>query len=319
MNIKTLLGRAAKVVVGSLLLFTSVSHAQTALYISDGNGHITTLTGLGTSGGTFTFPSGGGSVLTNVGSGTLSLGGDFSTSGTYPITLTGSSPSSSLTLPTGPGMLMLNPMTTAGDIIYGGAAGAATRLAGSGTNGYVLTYNTTSGAPEWDAAASSLSGLTPNGAVYAATSSTVASTAASTVAGQFLQTTTAGAVPTWATSLGVANGGTGLTTINTGDILYGSASNTLLNLTIGSSNQVLTVVSGDSPDGTNVPSGFSNPMTTKGDMIYEDATHSSLLRTCGFQHYRGCADGWRQRLARVGCSFNGGRVWLRVYLQRTLR
>lgn len=44
-----------------------------------------------------------------------------------------------------------NPMTTAGDIVYGGAAGVATRLAGSATNGHVLTYNTTTNAPQWSA------------------------------------------------------------------------------------------------------------------------------------------------------------------------
>lgn len=41
---------------------------------------------------------------------------------------------------------MTNPMTTAGDIIYGGVAGAATRLAAA-TDGWVLTL--VSGAPAW--------------------------------------------------------------------------------------------------------------------------------------------------------------------------
>jgi len=44
-----------------------------------------------------------------------------------------------------------NPMTTAGDIIYGGASGVATRLAGSGTNGWVLTYDTATNTPKWAA------------------------------------------------------------------------------------------------------------------------------------------------------------------------
>lgn len=42
-----------------------------------------------------------------------------------------------------------NPMTTAGDIIYGGASGTPTRLA-AGTDGYVLTL--ASGVPSWAAA-----------------------------------------------------------------------------------------------------------------------------------------------------------------------
>jgi hypothetical protein len=43
-----------------------------------------------------------------------------------------------------------NPMTTAGDIIYGGASGVATRLAG-GTSTYVLTSNGATSAPSWQA------------------------------------------------------------------------------------------------------------------------------------------------------------------------
>lgn len=45
-----------------------------------------------------------------------------------------------------------NPMTTAGDIIYGGASGTPTRLAG-GTSAYVLTSNGATSAPSWQAAA----------------------------------------------------------------------------------------------------------------------------------------------------------------------
>lgn len=47
--------------------------------------------------------------------------------------------------------LMNNPMTTAGDVIYGGASGAPTRLA-VGTAGQVLTVNAGATAPEWAAA-----------------------------------------------------------------------------------------------------------------------------------------------------------------------
>jgi hypothetical protein len=51
--------------------------------------------------------------------------------------------------PSGTGMS--NPMTTAGDIIYGGSSGTPTRLAGS-TSGYVLTSNGATSAPSWQAA-----------------------------------------------------------------------------------------------------------------------------------------------------------------------
>jgi hypothetical protein len=42
-----------------------------------------------------------------------------------------------------------NPMTTAGDIIYGGATGTPTRLPGSTENAYVLKYNTATNIPYW--------------------------------------------------------------------------------------------------------------------------------------------------------------------------
>src|SRR5688572_21210434 len=48
--------------------------------------------------------------------------------------------------------LMNNPMTTAGDVIYGGASGAPSRLA-VGTAGQVLKVNAGATAPEWGAAA----------------------------------------------------------------------------------------------------------------------------------------------------------------------
>src|SRR5574338_1635977 len=50
--------------------------------------------------------------------------------------------------------LMSNPMTTAGDVIYGGASGAPTRLA-IGTAGQVLKVNAGETAVEWGAGSSS--------------------------------------------------------------------------------------------------------------------------------------------------------------------
>lgn len=52
-----------------------------------------------------------------------------------------------LTLPTS-GTLMANPMTTGGDVIYGGASGLPTRLA-NGSNGQVLTSAGGTSAPTW--------------------------------------------------------------------------------------------------------------------------------------------------------------------------
>ena len=57
------------------------------------------------------------------------------------------------TLPAATGTLVANPLTTLGDILYGGASGAPTRLAGNATNGvYFLRENVTASAsvaPDW--------------------------------------------------------------------------------------------------------------------------------------------------------------------------
>jgi hypothetical protein len=83
-----------------------------------------------------TFYIGSQAIAINAGTGTITaLPGVTSVNGT--------------TIPSSAGTLMANPMTTAGDIIYGGTSGTPTRLAGSGTNGWVLTYNTSTNAPVW--------------------------------------------------------------------------------------------------------------------------------------------------------------------------
>lgn len=58
----------------------------------------------------------------------------------------------------------LSPMTTGGDLIYGGASGVATRLA-NGTSGQLLQSNGTTAAPTW-VAAPSTSPLTTKGDLY---------------------------------------------------------------------------------------------------------------------------------------------------------
>jgi hypothetical protein len=60
---------------------------------------------------------------------------------------------------------------------------------------------------------------------------------------------------TWnATAIGTTKGGTGLTSYTTGDVVYASASNTLSNLAVGTSGQILTVNAG-------VPSWQDAPIT----------------------------------------------------------
>ncbi len=69
-----------------------------------------------------------------------------------------------------------NPMTTGGDIIYGGASGVATRLP-NGSSGQVLQSQGTTVAPQWATLTPAFTGLTADGFMYASNTTTIASTA----------------------------------------------------------------------------------------------------------------------------------------------
>ena len=86
----------------------------------------------------------------------------------------------------------LSPMTTAGDIIYGGTSGAGTRL-GVGSAGQVLTVNSGATAPQW----TTLSGVS-------------VTTFSGGTTGLLPSSATSGAI-TLSGTLNVANGGTGVT------------------------------------------------------------------------------------------------------------
>jgi hypothetical protein len=77
----------------------------------------------------------------------LTLSG--TTSGTTAIVATAVAGTTTFTLPAVTGTAALNPMTTGGDIIYGGASGVETRLANGSAN-QVLTSNGTTLAPTWE-------------------------------------------------------------------------------------------------------------------------------------------------------------------------
>jgi hypothetical protein len=106
-----------------------------------------TLSGVQTVTGAKTFGAAG-----NVGK--LILAG--STSGTSILNAAAIAGSTTLTLPGTTGTIALNPMTTGGDLIYGGASGVETRLA-NGTNGQVLTSSGGTAAPTWTTPAASAS------------------------------------------------------------------------------------------------------------------------------------------------------------------
>lgn len=88
----------------------------------------------------------GATITTTTGTITLANGSTLVTSGANSITFT-STGATNVTLPTS-GTLMANPMTTGGDVIYGGASGAPTRLA-NGSNGQFLTSSGGTSAPTW--------------------------------------------------------------------------------------------------------------------------------------------------------------------------
>lgn len=117
-----------------------------------------------------------------IGGNAVALGGAFTLSGAYPFTgtVTGST---SVTFPTS-GTLLANPMTTLGDIIYGGASGAATRLAGNTSSTPQFYTSTGTGSA---ATAPTLTSSTGTGSVVLSASPT-------------LTGTVSGAAASWSTS-----------------------------------------------------------------------------------------------------------------------
>ncbi len=165
-------GRAMRV-AAAFLLFTAISQAQvrqTKLFLDDGFGNFSTLSGP-SGGGSFSFPLGGGTLITTGNSGAITsvgsissgvwegtpIGAGFGGTGlaTYtPYALIAGGTTSTGTLQqvsglgsatqvltsNGPNQLpswqtaasgLSNPMTLLGDVIYGGASGTPTELVGN--------------------------------------------------------------------------------------------------------------------------------------------------------------------------------------------
>jgi uncharacterized protein GlcG (DUF336 family) len=115
-------------------------------YISNGGGANPSFQQLNVGGAGITgvmLGANGGTGINN-GSLTITLGGDLTLSGAFNLTLTQTA-NTNVTLPTSGTLCstttcISNPMTTLGDVIYGAASGAPTRLAGPTTAGtYVFT------------------------------------------------------------------------------------------------------------------------------------------------------------------------------------
>ena len=154
--------------ISALTLFTSYSTADEVeiLDVSDTTfastgtnkripfSTLLTMAGVATAAGVTTV-AGGGTGLTAVGSADQLLGVAHTGGALEYKTLTAGSnvtitpAAGSITIAsTGGGGGMSNPMTTAGDTIYGGASGTPERLA-IGTTGQVLTVNSGATAPTW--------------------------------------------------------------------------------------------------------------------------------------------------------------------------
>jgi hypothetical protein len=163
--------------------------------------------------------SGTASIVTSFSTGTTGLSpsgastGAITLAGTLVIANGGTGQTTALA-----GFNALSPMTTAGDIIYGGASGSGTRLA-IGTASQILTVNSGATAPQWTTlsgvAVTTLSfgttGLTPN----------TASSGALTVSG----------------TLVVGNGGTGVATLT--GLAYGNGTSAF---TAATAAQVVAVI-----------------------------------------------------------------------------
>jgi hypothetical protein len=113
----------------------------------------------------------------------------------------------------------LSPITSTGDLIIGNGTNSATRL-GIGSNGYLLTSNGTTAT--WAAA--------PAAGVTSFSAGTTGFTPSTGTTGDI----------TLSGTLGVASGGTNLTSYTSGDLLYASGTTTISKLGIGTTNYVLT-------------------------------------------------------------------------------
>jgi hypothetical protein len=168
---------------------------------------------------------------------------------------------------------LTNPMTTPGDTIVGGVAGAPTRLA-IGTTGQVLTVSS-GGAPVW-AAGGSGPGANATYIVQTPDSSIANAQALSALATGILKsTTTTGVVSIAAAGTDYVAPSANLTAVSAlgttkGSVLVTDGS-TITEIGVGADGTVLTAASGQAT-GLQWTSVFANPMTAAGDTIIGGAS-----------------------------------------------
>jgi hypothetical protein len=236
--------------------------------------------------GAKTFGTIGGAV------GKLILAG--STSGSSILNAAAIAGSTTITLPGTTGTLALNPMTTGGDIVYGGASGVETRLA-NGSSGQVLTSAGGTSAPTWGA------GTT------AATASTVAGRDANA------NITVKSMIEGWTTTA-TAGGTTNMTIAsNPNQVWTGTLAQTVTLPTTSVAQGQRWVISNESTSAITVQSSGANTIKVMVPSSYAtftavvatpttaanwrvDYTSSEVLTTIGDTDYAG-TNGIRTRLA----------------------
>ncbi len=199
----------AQVNKGGLIVWDGLNNA--ALVTSAANdGKVLTSDSGQAQGASWQTPASGTGTVSSVGTSSsvtaLTLGGGpITTSGTVALSFSGtpfpiSQGGTGATTKT-PAFDALSPMTTGGDIIYGGSAGLGTRL-GNGTAGQVLTSSGTTLAPTWQT-------VTGTGSV---TSVDMTVPSVLSISGNPITSSGTLAVGYSGTALPILNGGTGQTT-----------------------------------------------------------------------------------------------------------
>ena len=163
-----------------------------------------------------------------------------------------------------------NPMTTAQDVIVGGASGTPARLA-VGSNGFVLSV--VAGAVAWAAATGFANPMTTAGDIILGGVSGASGRLAIGSNGQVL--TVSGGTAAWAAATGFANPMT-----TAGDVIYGGVSGLPTRLAAGTNGHVLTLTAGV-PTWAAAVAGMTNPMTTSGDIIYGGASGTPTRLAAG--------------------------------------
>ena len=217
------------------------STGLTGLSVTSDTTNPITLSGTFTLAGTLALASGGTGATTQAGAANAILPPQSGNNGRF-LTTDGSNVS-----------WAVNPLGTVTSVgVEGGTTGLTFSNSPITTSG-VMTMTGTLGVAN---GGTNITSYTTGDVIYASGASALAALGIGS-AGQFLGIS--GSAPAWQSTLGVANGGTNVTSYTTGDILYASGATTLTKLGIGSSGQVLSVSSGI-PAWANAPilQGYTN-------------------------------------------------------------